>query len=169
MHRGCFMKVMIVCLFMLSANVFSADYSVARAMFTSEVIEREPVDELVEVHNQIGRINFFSELRNFENKKVTHRWFYQDRLMAEVSFHPKGPRWRVHSYKTLLPHWLGKWRVDILVDEETLIESHSFILVVSDVEEPVVLLENNEIVSEEGDGELLVIESDVLMSETAEF
>ncbi len=85
---------------------------VARAVFTSEIVDREPVDSLNQIPNSLGRIYFFTDLRELEGQIVTHHWEYQGEVMAEVKFKVgAGPRWRVYSSKNLLPEWLGKWTV----------------------------------------------------------
>ena len=90
--------------------------SVARAMFTTGIVDREPVDDLATVPNTEDRIYFFTDLRNLEGQIVTHRWEYNNKVMAEVTFQVGGPRWRVFSSKNLLPHWTGHWTV-IVSDE----------------------------------------------------
>ena len=136
------MKRIILCLAFLSGLSFADDGFVARAMFTTNVQDREPVDTLITVPNEIGRVYFFSELRDLQDKKVSHKWYYQNRLMADIVFHPKGDRWRVHSYKTVLPHWLGSWRVDVVVNDDRILETHRFDFVESDE------LPNEELVEE---------------------
>ena len=89
--------------------------SVARTAFTSAIVDREPVDNLLRVPNTLQRIYFFSDLRNLEGEIVTHRWEYEGKVMAEVKFRVGGgPRWRVYSSKNLLPEWTGKWTVVVL-------------------------------------------------------
>jgi hypothetical protein len=85
--------------------------SVTRTAFTSQIVDREPVDDLSQVPNSMQRVYFFSELRGLEGQIVTHRWEYNGKVMAEVKFKVGGPRWRVYSSKNLLPEWLGKWTV----------------------------------------------------------
>jgi hypothetical protein len=91
---------------------------VARAIFTSEIIDREPADDLTDISNSSDRIYFYTDLRNLTGQIVTHRWEYNDKIMAEVKFKVGGgPRWRVYSSKNLLPEWTGVWTV-IVTDED---------------------------------------------------
>jgi hypothetical protein len=87
---------------------------VARAVFTSEVQNREPTDTISSLSNDHNKIYFFSELTGLGGQVVTHRWEYQGKTMAEIKFNVGGPRWRVWSSKTLLPQWTGEWRVSII-------------------------------------------------------
>lgn len=87
---------------------------VARAVFTSEIQNREPTDTITSLSNDRNKIYFFSELTGLGGQIVTHRWEYQGKTMAEIKFNVGGPRWRVWSSKTLLPQWTGEWRVSII-------------------------------------------------------
>jgi hypothetical protein len=87
---------------------------VARALFTSEVQNREPTDTVTSLSNDKNKIYFYSELTGLGGQTVTHRWEYQGKTMGEVKFNVGGPRWRVWSSKTLLPQWTGEWRVSII-------------------------------------------------------
>jgi hypothetical protein len=87
---------------------------VARAVFTSEIQNREPTDTISSLSNDHNKIYFFSELTGLGGQIITHRWEYQDKTMAEIKFNVGGPRWRVWSSKTLLPQWTGEWRVSII-------------------------------------------------------
>ncbi len=87
---------------------------VARALFTSEVQNREPTDSITSLSNDKNKIYFYSDLTRLGGQTVTHRWEYQGKTMSEVKFNVGGPRWRVWSSKTLLPQWTGEWRVLII-------------------------------------------------------
>ncbi len=89
---------------------------VERAMFTTAVENREPVDQVAILPDTDGQVFFFTDLRELQGRTITHRWEYQGQVMAEVAFEVNGPRWRVFSLKSLDPGQLGKWTV-IVVDE----------------------------------------------------
>lgn len=91
--------------------------TVARAIFTSAIVDREPVDQLDTITTALPRVYFFSDLRGLAGQIVTHRWEYNGQVMAEVKFKVGGgPRWRVYSSKNLLPEWTGEWTV-VVSDE----------------------------------------------------
>lgn len=88
--------------------------NVRRAVFTTSVVEREPVDELNSIpHDAVG-ICFFSEIVNLTGGSITHRWIHGGETVAEVTFNIGGPRWRVYSRKTLPPNGTGTWTVEIV-------------------------------------------------------
>lgn len=99
---------------------------VARAQFTSGIEQREPVDEVTILSNNVNKIYFFSELRDLQGQTVTHRWSFAGKVMAEISFNVGGPRWRVNSSKALLPGWVGDWTVSVVDGSGEIVSDYSF-------------------------------------------
>lgn len=100
---------------------------IARSQFATAIASREPVDNIEVLNNDVTLIYFFNELRNLADRRITHRWEYQGRLMAEVSFEIGAPRWRLWSSKNLLPHQTGEWMVTIVDEQGNILGSHSFL------------------------------------------
>ena len=100
--------------------------SVARGIFTTAVVEREPRDDLASLPSDQYNIFFFSELANMAGQRVTHRWEYNGQVMAEVSFQVGADRWRTHSSKNLQPIWLGEWTVSVLDADMNVLSTHNF-------------------------------------------
>jgi hypothetical protein len=99
--------------------------SMARAVFTSGIVEREPQDSLEALTNDHVQVYFFTELRDMQGRTIIHRWMWNGQVMGEVAFDVGGPRWRVHSSKNLEPSWLGEWTVMVVdVDGNEIGESH---------------------------------------------
>jgi hypothetical protein len=92
----------------------AAQWEVARAIVTSGISEREPVDEMSQVAGDAAQVNFFTELRGMQGQRVVHRWVHNDTVMAEVGFDVNGPRWRVWSSKKMVPEWKGAWQVSVV-------------------------------------------------------
>lgn len=92
--------------------------SVRRFHFTSDVSEHEPVDKLISLSNNDSVVYFFTELRNFQGQKITHRWQYHGELLADVTFNVGSPRWRVWSKKNLSPHWIGEITVTVIDEQD---------------------------------------------------
>lgn len=88
--------------------------TVIRAVFTTAIAEREPVDTLDSIEAQEQKIYYFTELQDMQGQTAIHRWEYNGEVMAEVSFEVNGPRWRVWSSKNLQPAWLGEWKVSVI-------------------------------------------------------
>ncbi len=88
--------------------------SVARAVFTQGINDREPIDAVSTVSNDANQIYYFTELKDMAGQTVTHRWEYNGKVMAEVPFNVGSDRWRTYSSKNLDPLWLGEWKVSVV-------------------------------------------------------
>ena len=98
----------------------------ALAQFTTAVENREPVDQVSFVANDVREIILFSDLRQLQGRTVTHRWIHDGEVQAEVDFEVRGPRSRVWSSKALLEEWLGDWTVEIVTDDGEVIAAETF-------------------------------------------
>lgn len=87
--------------------------SVVRSIFTTAIQDREPIDKL-EKSSESERLYYFTELRDMSGQTAIHRWEYDGKVMAEVKFDVRGPRWRVWSSKSFTPAWAGDWKVSVL-------------------------------------------------------
>lgn len=96
------------------ASPLPTDAGVARASFTTEIVAREPVDQVVTLPNSYSEVYYFTDLRNLEGRTITHQWEFEGQVISKVNFEVAGPRWRVHSKKTLDPSMTGKWTVMVL-------------------------------------------------------
>jgi len=120
---------MMLIILMTTAQAFAEEMetagSVVRSAFTTQVVDREPMDEIVSATNDVSTIYFFTEIQEMSGKTVSHRWLYDGVVKAEVPFEIGGPRWRVWSSKSMLPGWTGRWTVQV-VDEndQVLVEDH---------------------------------------------
>jgi len=99
---------------MASAQDSMSKGSVARATITSDVQNREPVDSISTVTADDSKVFYFTEIQDMAGHTVTHRWEYNGQVMAEVDFEIGGPHWRVYSSKTMMPYWVGEWKVSVI-------------------------------------------------------
>jgi hypothetical protein len=111
---------------LLLSGLVQAEGSVARAIVTTGVADREPVNNLERVLAGNEKVIFFTELRNMEGQTVKHRWSRGDESLAEVEFNVAGPRWRVWSSKNLMPEWAGEWKVEVIDGEGNVVSEKSF-------------------------------------------
>ena len=99
---------------------------VVLATFTTEISDREPVDDVTFLGNDKRVIYFFTDLRNMQGQTIRHVWSYKGTEMGTVGFEVKGARWRAWSSKQLLPAWLGEWTVSVLSPEDEVLATESF-------------------------------------------
>ena len=100
--------------------------SVSRSAFTLGIKQSEPQDNLLTLGNRKQKVYYFTELKNLAGQKIVHRWEFAGKVIAEVPFEVKGSRWRVWSSKTLLPEWLGEWKVSVVDGDGKVLVTDSF-------------------------------------------
>ena len=92
-------------------DCLAQDGKVSRAMFTTEIENREPVNRVLLLENKYKQVYFFTDLRHLEGQDIIHRWEHEGHVIAEKVFSVKGPRWRVYSTQELDSSMLGRWTV----------------------------------------------------------
>lgn len=100
--------------------------NISEAVFALNVEDRVPIDIVEEANNTLGKIYFFTNIRDLKGEYITHRWIYDDNVMTNVRFEIRGSRWRVWSSKNLWPTWVGQWRVQVLLDDATMLYESTF-------------------------------------------
>lgn len=118
-------SLLALCGLMLSVSV-QAEGTVARAVVTTAVTDREPANDLDKVAASDEKVFFFTELRGMAGQTVKHRWSHGEEVMAEVEFNVGGPRWRVWSSKTLRADWAGTWKVEVVDSEGNVLSEKQF-------------------------------------------
>ncbi|MEJ2397607.1 MAG: DUF2914 domain-containing protein [Gammaproteobacteria bacterium] len=98
----------------------------SRAMFTTRIDNREPVDQVLILDDNVKLIYFFSELRNFQGHEIIHRWEHDGKVVSQKSFNVKGSRWRVFSSLRLDDSMLGRWTVIVTTKDGCPIKASVF-------------------------------------------
>jgi hypothetical protein len=123
------MKKIIALLLLLLVNSALAQWpheNISQAVFAKSVEDRMPIEIVTEVDDSLGKIYFFTNIRNLTGDKITHRWLYKDKVKAEISFNIKGERWRVWSSKNLWHTWTGQWTVEVLNQHNQVLLTKTF-------------------------------------------
>jgi len=96
-------KKIVLLLLLLTTRVFGEwpHENISQAVFAASIEDRAPVEIVTEANDSLGKIYFFTNVRNLTGDKITHRWIYKDKVKAEIIFDIKGKRWRVWSSKNL--------------------------------------------------------------------
>ena len=97
-----------------------ASGAAARAIFTTEIKNREPVNDLNSVAVTSQTVSFFTELVNLNGKLVTHRWSVHGDVVYTKDFRVGANRWRVWTTKTITPFVDAVVVVQILVDGQAI-------------------------------------------------
>lgn len=91
--------------------------NVARAVLTSGISKREPVDKLgsrVNAGDDRKSLFFFTEIVDLKGGTVTHRWKREGKTVANMKFRVGSDRYRVYSNKSIAPADTGEWQVEIV-------------------------------------------------------
>ena len=94
-----------------SAQSEAGKQRVARGLFSTNIIDREPVDQVIILTTAVNLVYFYTDLRNYQGQTITHRWEHEGKLVTEKKFAVSGSRWRVYSQKDLNPSMTGTWSV----------------------------------------------------------
>lgn len=125
-----FVKVVLICIaLLLTSGTASAETSefVQRAVVTSAIEDREPIDSLSQVSPEVDKVFFFTEVINKANTFVTHRWLLDGKLEAEVVLKIGSDRWRTYSSKNLVPAiHSGNWQVEAVDEQNNILASATF-------------------------------------------
>ena len=102
---------------------------IKRAIVTTGIDSREPADNLNggKLDTGYSKVYFFTEVLNQADKFVTHRWFRDGKLEAEVVLKIGSNRWRTYSSKNLDPTFHhGNWQVEVVDHQGKLLASETF-------------------------------------------
>ena len=123
-------SMMFICIFIvffsLNLGATASDY-IKRALVTSAIDNREPVDEVTQVETGIDKVFFFTEIVNKADSYITHRWFLDGKLEAEVVLKIGSDRWRTYSSKNLVPELhSGQWQVEVIDQQNQVLVTRTF-------------------------------------------
>lgn len=91
--------------------------NVARAVLTSGISKREPIDKLgtqVNADDERKNLFFFTEIVDLKGTTVTHRWKREGKTVANMKFRVGSDRYRVYSNKSIAPADTGEWQVEVI-------------------------------------------------------
>ena len=124
-------KIILVTIVMLCAalGVAQAETKVSRIAVAKEIIDREPAETNNIFKSDVGKLYCFTEITTDEAPtSVVHVWLHEGETIAEVPLKVGGSRWRTYSSKSLIPEWLGHWRVEVYSQDGILLEAAEFVV-----------------------------------------
>jgi len=105
----------------------AVELQVVRDTVAAGISDREPIDAGEVFSPGLDRIYYFTEVQSQSpSTEITHVWYYGDREMARVTLPVEGSRWRTWSSKQILPSWTGKWTVEAVSADGTVVASQAF-------------------------------------------
>jgi hypothetical protein len=104
-----------------------AGVSVARKIFATDVVAREPVEPAETFPPEVGTIYFYTQFLDIGGPTtLVHAWVYKGQTVAEVELYVEGKSWRTWSSKKIMPHQTGEWTVEVRDDNGGVIDSAKF-------------------------------------------
>lgn len=101
--------------------------SVARATFTTTIVNKEPANQVSRV-NTGEKVYYFTELVGLQGHTITHRWERNGSAPLSMTFPVGGQRWRVQSSKTLNADNVGNWTVTVQAEEGTILRKDNLMV-----------------------------------------
>lgn len=108
-------KLLLVLVFLIPLTSSAAD-NVHRAQFTTQVSDKEPVDNISQLENSFTSVFFFTDIRDCVGCKVEHVWYLDGKHVHTQKGEAKYARYRWWSKKTLTDNMLGTWSVTVKVN-----------------------------------------------------
>lgn len=100
---------------------------VIRDVVTTEVVDREPINDGLVFSASMGPVFYFTEVKGaYTSTHIAHIWYYEGQQMAKVPLSVEGPRWRTWSSKRMVEDWKGSWRVEAVDEDGNLLSSQTF-------------------------------------------
>lgn len=100
---------------------------VSQAVICREITDRQPVEPGVRFPAAVGRLYCYSRLSNVSaTATIVHAWVFGDTERARVELPVHSPAWRTFSSKRIMPHEVGRWRVDILDQDGNVLKTLCF-------------------------------------------
>lgn len=103
---------------------------IARAVLTERIHEREPANDVGVHYVHSGkadqRLMLFTQVINHQDQDITHLWFYEDNLEAEITLPIGSENWRTFSSKLIPPQMTGQWRVLVVGANQDLLLEYNF-------------------------------------------
>ncbi len=116
-------------------EVVSQVLSVKEFALCEGVEDRNPVNQGSSFSSGIGRIYLWTNIYGAEEPThIYHVWYYGEQEMAVTKLDIKYSRNRTWSSKTIMPQWVGNWKVEVVDAEGNMLQEVSFVTTSPSVE-----------------------------------
>ena len=106
-----------------------ATLSVEAAVIATGVENLTPMGVADKFPADTGRLYCYSKIiGGGEGSSIKHIWYYGDKKVDEIILSIKSPSFRTYSYKTISSDWTGKWKVEIVADDGTILKTLEFVI-----------------------------------------
>lgn len=93
-----------------------------------KIENRQPIGTDIYFTNFVDSLFCYTRIQNLGPKQeVRHNWYYKDKLIQPISYNVRRSNiYRSWTKKTILPHQIGVWRVDVLNKNNKILASKEF-------------------------------------------
>lgn len=114
----------------LIAGAKAAEKTPVTLVISQKVVRREPIGPTLQNSDRFRLLNnkLYAWVRLNERvsgSHIHHVWYYQDKLMDDIRM-PVAQLGRMYSVKTIGRQYIGVWRVEVVREDRTMLESRYF-------------------------------------------
>jgi hypothetical protein len=101
---------------------------VEEIVFCKNIEEISPVGVSSQFFNSTDKLYCFTKIIGAtDTTSVFHVWYYDGREMARVELPVRSALWRTWSSKRMMDTWDGRWKVEVITREGTVVSEKEFI------------------------------------------
>lgn len=90
-------------------------------------VRKAPVDTTTAFAASVEKVICFTRIEGAESPtQITHAWYHEGQMKAQVKLQVGSPNWRTYSSKRMLPTWTGQWEVKVLDTSGTILATAAF-------------------------------------------
>ncbi len=108
----------------------SIDKQIVRALLTSELIDKEPIDIITSpvTVNKINarKIYYFTEIIDMKGQVLYHYWLLNENVIFTRKINILGDRWRASTSKLIPYYKSGFWKVRLIDSESNILNEIQF-------------------------------------------
>lgn len=108
-------------------RVIQSPIKISIAQLTTQVKDEKPVDDLSDsIPKYIRELTFFTQIETTKPQTIYHRWRFNNQYLGSFSFDVDQKKNTIWSHKKMSSAWQGRWDVEILNDQKTVIYRKTF-------------------------------------------
>ena len=109
------------------AFVWAASLQVQDVAIGTGVQDRVPMGISSYFDSSVGKLYAFTRIIGAEgDTRVYHKWYHGDVLVADVTLTVRSGDWRTWSSKNVQPDWTGDWRLVVVSEDGSVLETIKF-------------------------------------------
>jgi len=115
-----------LCVSLLPAQE-SNDLIIKKLVICTSIEDRQPVGVDSTFSKDVGKLYCFTNVVGAKDTcNISQRWYYQNEEMANIKLAIKAKTWRTWSSKKIVPFAKGKWHVDVVSENGTVLATKKF-------------------------------------------